>query len=284
MGKRGGWVLAAAVACAVAGRAEAAVPLATVLYLNFSDGQEDVVHAATDNAAQNRTVMGSAAPFPAFAWPGMNDQAARRDLVASLAQQVNDAFLPFNLVVTTTRPESGPYTMVVVGGGPALFSMDAHVAGVAYMDCDNRQPDNVVFAFPDALGGSEQALLTTIAQEAAHAFGLQHSADPDDLMYPRVDLAQRTFQDRETSVASPNLCGPQTQNSYRRLLEVLGPWTGGDKSVNQPVVAENPDPPPLEGGCALGGTRRGNGPVTLGMAAFCLVFAMRACRRRGRGL
>jgi hypothetical protein len=279
MGKWWGWVWAASMLLAGTSRAEAAAP--SVLYLNFSDGHEDVVRANTDNAPQNRTVMGSAAPFPAFAWPGMTDEATRRQLIDALATQVNDAFMPFNVVVTTMRPQAGAYTMVVVGGSPALFSMDARVAGVAYMDCDNRQASNVVFAFPAALGGSQQALFTTIAQEAAHAFGLQHSSDPNDLMYPRVDLDQRSFQDRETEVASPNLCGPKTQNSYRRLLELVGPWTGGAKPIDQvQVETDSVDPPPLSGGCSLG-ARRGSGG---GALAVALLFALQACRRRRGGL
>jgi hypothetical protein len=52
------------------------------------------------------------------------------------------------------------------------------VAGVAFMDCENRQRANVVFAFPAPLGGSIHGLFSTIAQEAGHALGLQHSSDP----------------------------------------------------------------------------------------------------------
>jgi hypothetical protein len=270
-----GWVVAT-VAISVSAPAWAGPPPA-VLYLNFSDGQETVTRADIDNALQNRTVMGSVAKFPTFAWPGMEDEATRRALVRDLAGRINDAFLPYNVVVTTRRPKGGAYTMVMIGGNPALFSLDARVAGIAYMDCDNHQATNVVFAFPSTLGSSVHGLFATIAQEAAHAFGLQHSADPDDLMYPRVDVTQRGFIDRDSPVASPNLCGPQTQNSHQLLLKLLGAWTGGPKPVDD--GADPSDPPPLEGGCTIG-ARRANQPAGGGALVLGVVFALRACRRR----
>jgi hypothetical protein len=48
-------------------------------------------------------------------------------------------------------------------------------------------------------------------------------------MYPKVDPAQREFPDREGAIEGEPLCGRNTQNPHRRLLETLGPWTGGPK-------------------------------------------------------
>jgi hypothetical protein len=257
-----------------------------VLYLNFSDGTETVVKADNDNAAQNRSIMGSVAPYPAFEWPGVNDAQARRDLVRDLTQQINEAFMPYDVVVTSTRPAAGSYTMVLVGGNPALLGMESRVAGVAFMDCDNRQPSNVVFAFPAPLSGSVHGLFSTIAQEAGHALGLQHSSDPNDIMYPRVDLAQRSFQDRESAVASPKYCGRDTQNSHRRLLELVGAWGGADKPIDAVLPAGSASlASDAMGGCAMAGTdaHRANEVFSSGFPALLLLFALGACgRRRGR--
>jgi hypothetical protein len=169
----------------------------------------------------------------------------------------------------------------MIGGDPALFQMDPRVAGVAFMDCDNRQADNVVFAFPAPLGGNVHGLFTTIAQEAAHALGLQHSADPNDLMYPRVDLAQRSFQDRESLVASPRYCDGETQNSHRRLLELVGAWKGGDKTAAQAL----PPPEAREAmGCSAAGAQRATEGGPTAFVTALLVFALRACERRRRRL
>jgi hypothetical protein len=260
-----------------------------VLYLNFSDGSENIVRADGDDAALYRSIMGSVSPYPAFAWPGIDTEEARRQLVHDLTEQINDAFRAYNVVVTTTRPAGGHYTMVMIGGSPALFAMDPRVAGVAYMDCENRQAANVVFAFPGPLGASAHGLFSTIAQEAAHAFGLQHSSDPNDIMYPRVDLAQRGFLDRESVVASPKFCGADTQNSHRRLLQLLGAWPGGDKPDDPVLTASDTggtEAHEAMGGCAVGGhfSRRATEATIAWPGTLALVFALRACRRRRRRL
>jgi hypothetical protein len=251
-----------------------------VLYLNFSNGQEDIVRAEGDDSSHNRSIMGTAAPYPAFAWPDVTTDEERDALVRHITDEVNEAFLPYNLLVTTMRPTSGPYTMVVIGGSPSLFAMDARVAGVAYMDCNNHQPSNVAFAFPEPLGGNLHGLFSTIAQEAAHSMGLQHSTDPNDIMYPRVDLQQLRFQDHESPVAKPRFCGSTTQNSHRRLLEILGPWTGGPKPSGDFAAMADEGTEVIMGGCSAGSTPRGGAGLGSAASALALVFALRACRRR----
>jgi MYXO-CTERM domain-containing protein len=280
MGGRWGWVL---LALLVTTPAVAAGVGPEVLYLNFSDGTEGLERADVDGAAQNRSIMGPVAQYPAFAWPGIADDLDRQALVRDVAERINEAFLPYNILVTTSRPAAGPYTMVMVGGTPALFGMDAHVAGLAFMDCGNHQPANVVFAFPEPLGDNRQGLVSTIAQEAAHALGLQHSSDPDDLMFPRVDLAQRQFQDRDSLVAAPRYCPGDTQNSHRRLLELVGPWPGGDKGIGAPEPAGTTPGDAAEAvaaGCAVASGRAPAGGGQAAAVLLALLFAVRACRRR----
>jgi matrixin len=246
-----------------------------VLYLDFSDGTENMIQADTDDATRNRTIMGSVTGYPAFTWPGADDDASRQAVIDDVTRQVQDAFAAYDIVVTRTRPVAGPYNMVMIGGDPSVFKMDPRVAGVAYMDCDNRQFSNLVFAFPHPLGGSVHGLFSTISQEAGHALGLQHSSDPSDLMYPRVDVAQRGFQDRETPVASPRYCEGQTQNSHRRLLQLVGP-----RGEPSPAQLAGTDLTGSVGGCQLGGPRRASRAISGLWGAVLAVFALRACRRR----
>jgi hypothetical protein len=223
------------------------------LYLNFSDGTETLVKADVDNAARNESGLGAAAPYPAFNWPGFADGSVdRRDLIRTITRRVHEAFLPYNILVTTTRPPEAPYTMVFIGGSPALFGFDARVAGVAPMDCGNVEASNVVFTFPTALRGNVHGLFATVAQEAAHAYGLEHTSDPSDLMFPRVDPAQRRFQDRASRIDGQRLCGREIQNSHERLLEILGAWPadvpkpvddGGPADTAPPAITfEEPAP------------------------------------------
>ena len=153
-------------------------------------------------------------------------------------------FLPYNVLVGSTRPARAPYTMVVIGGTPDLFELQRDVAGVALLDCNDNLPSAVVFAFPPILEGSLHGLIVTIAQEAAHAYGLQHTADREDLMHPTVNPAQRAFVDRTSAVAPPRLCPPLVQNSHAALLSVLGPWPGGPKPL---LDGQVPDIEPPQG-------------------------------------
>jgi hypothetical protein len=91
----------------------------------------------------------------------------------------------------------------------------------------------------------------------ATRWGCSTARTPNDLMYPRVDVAQRSFQDRESVVASPRYCDGQTQNSHRRLLELVGAWTGGLKPTE--VAPAALAPPAM--GCSHGeGAARQRGP------------------------
>jgi hypothetical protein len=234
--------LAAVAVLGLAAPARAADP-PSVLYINFSDGSEAVTRGQVDDATRNQSSMGAVPHYPPFSWPGIADgSVSRRELVSAITRQVNQVFLPYNLLVTTTRPADAPYTMVLVGGSPTLFGYDSNLAGVAFMDCEDQQPANVVFAFPTALRGNVHGLFVTIAQEAAHSFGLEHSMDPTDIMYPKVDPAQREFPDREGSISGDRLCGRETQNPHRRLLQTLGPWPGGAKPFDDGARPDT-DPP-----------------------------------------
>lgn len=219
-----------------------AEPQPHVIYLNFSDGTESFSRADVDDATANETVLGGVSPYPEFIWPNLATPASRTQLVREVATRVHRAFLPYNVLVTTRRPGAGRYTMVVVGGSPTVFGYDAKVAGLAFMDCEDQQDANVVFAFPGPLRGSLPGLTVTIAQEAAHAFGLEHTSDPGDIMFPRVEATQTGFADRESDISGERLCGRETQNSHRLLLARLGPWTGDDKPLGDDIEPDQTPP------------------------------------------
>jgi hypothetical protein len=207
-----------------------------ILYLNFSEGKETFTFAGADgadDATRNVSVIGPAAPYPPFSWPELTaGTSTRRELVRRIARRVHELFLPYDVVVTTTRPAAGPYTMVVIGGSPALVGFSGVVAGLAFMDCANLQQNNVVYAFPDVLKGSFHGLTVTIAQEAAHAFGLEHTGNVADIMYPNVRDTQVGFPDVDSPIVGEPLCGNRVQNSHRRLLELVGAWRGDEKPVD----------------------------------------------------
>lgn len=203
-----------------------------VVFLNFSNGTESITRAEVDDATQNRSSIGAASPFPAFTWPSLVDGTfSRMALVRLIARRVHEFFLPYNVLITTIRPITGPYTMVMIGGVSADIGVEERLGGVAFLDCGNVQASNLVYAFPPSVAGNFQALVVAIAHETAHAFGLEHSTNPRDLMFPRADPAQEAFTDVDSPLDGEHFCGSPSQNSHRRLLELVGPWTGDVKPL-----------------------------------------------------
>ncbi len=239
-----GALLAAALVPAAA-RAQPPPPSAapTIIYLNFSDGTETLTFAAEDDAATNRSSTGAASPYPAFAWPGITTGVTTRaELVRRVVRRVHEIFLPYNVLVTTTRPAAGPYTMVMIGGHPRDIGITQNVAGLAFMDCKNEVQSDIVFAFPEMLRGSEHGLEVTIAQEAAHGFGLEHTINRQDIMYPTVVMEQDRFVDEESPIFDSRLCSNATQNSHRKLLAVVGAWLGDEKPIDDGTRADRQPP------------------------------------------
>jgi hypothetical protein len=271
--------LGQAVLLAAPANAETEARAPAIIYLNFSDGTEEIHQGSSDSSDANRSAIGKTSAYPAFDWTHVVAGADRDAVVHEVAQAVDDAFRPYNVLVSTVRPTAPGYGMVMIGGGPADLGLPPQVAGVALLDCDNHEAGNVAFAFSDNLDGVH-GLWVTIAQEAAHTFGLEHTDDFRDVMYPRSAPSQVGFLDEEETVVTP-ICGPLLQSSHQKLRRVLGDWPGGDKTLVADV-AELPagsSPELATTGCAMAGGA-GPGSTARGLLAPALFFVIFACARR----
>lgn len=106
----------------------------------------------------------------------------KRDVVAA----VDAIFSEFNVTVTSTKPPTGPYSTIYVGGAisdlPSVFAdkIKSTLLGIAqHIDLGNASQTDIAHVFSEAHGGGSAAdivptLSTTIAHEAAHIMGLQH--------------------------------------------------------------------------------------------------------------
>jgi hypothetical protein len=86
------------------------------VYLN-ADGVT-LTKSNCDNATTNCThlIMQSQAVVPPF----MNGAANRDSVIAEIAAHIEEVLLPYSIDVVTTRPASGPYYMIVLGGDCTL--------------------------------------------------------------------------------------------------------------------------------------------------------------------
>jgi len=82
----------------------------------------------------------------------------RQQVISDLVGQLQQTLAPYEVAVTTTRPATGPYMMIVLGGtcsqvtGSPLCS--GLVTGFATQDCGNQVPSDIglVFELPNFNG------------------------------------------------------------------------------------------------------------------------------------
>jgi MYXO-CTERM domain-containing protein len=218
-------------------------PTADPAYIFVNMDGANLVCGNGDNATTNSSVIACQYGFTGN-YPSYGGTDAQRQ---SVVDAVKQDWAPFNAVITTTRPNSGPYTMCMTG--PANHPFGNGVLGIAPLDCYNQSmPNNIVFAFHSAsqlggfLGANTQA--TTISQEVAHAYGLEHVASSSDIMNPYNQGGNPAFTDTCIGLVGngqPIQCGSQhlqycangQQNSYQ---ELIGLWGASDPDDTPPNV------------------------------------------------
>lgn len=115
---------------------------------------------------------------------------------ADLLELVREDFLPFNVLVTSERPDEGEYTMVVVSpSSPFPSGVLTYSSGI---DCNNANPNNVLAAFfgtSTNLPPTSQANL--ISSVVGLSVGLERTTNEaaGDVMYQFVQGADAGFVD-----------------------------------------------------------------------------------------
>src|SRR5690606_18073093 len=137
----------------------------------------------------------------------------------------------YKVTITDTRPPAGNYTMGVFsptnpfGGG---------VLGIAPLDCNDQLARNIVFAYHSANDQFQAATqATTMSQEIAHAYGLEHVKEPNDIMNPYNAGGDPAFLDKclaydqggggiQCNQQHNEFCGGSGQNSHAELTALFG--------------------------------------------------------------
>lgn len=184
----------------------------------------------TANAALNCTPLVDAeTQFPAF-----GDGAAQ----ASMFQELQNYYEPFNIIMSANRPPDWlPYTMAVIGGAS---NQGNGVCGVANVACDGLKRNHVSLTFPESCGG----VADIAAQETSHNWGLEHTDNTQDLMYPFNNGGFKTYIDECMDISHATgsgvtqcgyihevYCpdgGGEQQNSYQELIGVFGARAADD--------------------------------------------------------
>jgi hypothetical protein len=189
------------------------------IFVNF-DGEN--LTSGYDDSHTNTTQLGNlAGPFAAYG------EGSKRDAVM---EAVRADWAAYNVIITSTRPQSGDYTMNMTG---PTNPFGGGVLGIAPVDCSDAQThNNITFAFhsvDDQFSAATTA--TTIGQEVAHSYGLEHVNEPGDIMNPYNSQGDPSFIDRCIDIVDSIYCPDQheascgtayQQNAHQELLDLFG--------------------------------------------------------------
>lgn len=198
-----------------------------IIYLNREGAR---LTAGADDASLNiSSVVANSPVDQAFVAPFAGSQARWN----AIAKCIRSKFEPFNVTVVEQRPVGEDYIMAVVGGTAQQLGFRAqdghahsHSTGLAPFNGKNI-PKAVVFIFARALRESVKEICEAASMEVAHAYGLDHARNCKDLMTYMKPCGARSFLDKPIPCGEykdrPCMGGEPTQNSFERLMQLLGP-------------------------------------------------------------
>jgi hypothetical protein len=235
---------------------------AHVLFLNF-DGA--TITRGSDNPGLNRSFIpnNTTTVIPPFDDTKVAMFYNRAAAINEVVKYSNGFYANYNVHIVTTRPASGRYSMFMVGGTATLVGSGGGVVGIAPLDCGNANESNVGFAFSASLIPSTRTSLTsannalrqlaiTIVHEAGHAYGLEHTSNTADIMYPSVAQGQASFANTSAAFAQPpsRCSNGTTQNTGALLATNIGTRVGPPPDLGGGPVDLGSKPPDLASGGA----------------------------------
>jgi len=213
-----------------------------VIYLERCRGGCTVIKANVNDAQQMMSTIPTQAGSHVLSEfvnkDGQSGSAADLEWNA-LVQCIREVYSPFDVEVTDVKPATGTYHLALAAGLPMQIGFGSDILGVAPLASNCSPQDNAIsFTFANAHGPTLRGenLCWTVAQESAHAFGLDHSfkfidgrSACNDPMTYQVDCGgQRFFRNQSAKCGEFEeracRCGA-TQNSHAKLLSVFGAGT-----------------------------------------------------------
>ena len=207
-------------------RPRAQVALSNVLYLNRCIGGCNI--APGPNDAQNNTVQSNIVSSPQT----LSEFAFSNDVWNAVVECVREIYQPYNVMITDQDPGMVPHHEAMVAGTSLdIGYSNPQTLGVAPLAC--APLDNVIsLTFANAISTNGQSanprgICEVVAQESAHAFGLEHAFDCSDPMTYLPNCGKRYFRNKYVPCGELTerecSCGGTTQNSHEKLLAAFGP-------------------------------------------------------------
>jgi len=204
-----------------------------VLFANF----EGVDVRPGDTSLENEGIrdLETGDPIELARYAPNDDEGKRLGNILKIQKLLAGWYADFNLDVVISRPLNGDYQMTIVGDRESVVGYPGGVVGISPVDCKNSNDSNLNYAFSGSLKENPDQTAITIAHENGHAYGLHHTDNNKDIMFPSVTPAEG-FRKGKAS-RGPCLMPGDDQDSYQVLLDNLGARPMG---VEKPGKREAP--------------------------------------------
>jgi hypothetical protein len=202
-----------------------------IIYLNRCIDGCTLTPGYDDSRANTSQIINFPVNIPPFAY---GDQSWQQ-----VVDCVREMYAPFGVEITEHDPGDRPHFEAIVAGNPSDAGFPPYVGGVSPFECSGI--DNAItYSFAEVWGDDPRIICEVVAQETAHAFGLDHEFYCLDPMTYLTDCGEKSFQDHDAECGEDEArickCGGLTQNSYQRILGEFGPGqlTPPEVRITQP--------------------------------------------------
>lgn len=201
-----------------------------LLYVNRCRGGCQFTKSSLSDAINNLTIIGGVSAGTRMT---LSEFAYDETVWQQTVDCIKAVYAPFGVQVVTEDPGNTAHHEAVLAGRAMEMNI-VGALGIAPLDSSTcRAQNNVVsFSFANDHGARPDDMCWTVAQESAHAYGLDHEFECSDPMtYIPIQACGGTkfFRNLDAKCgensARPCLCGGNTQNSHQRLLAVHGAGT-----------------------------------------------------------
>ena len=203
-----------------------------LIYLNKCEGGCTIYPGYDDSRTNTSSVVAGVLGTTAYISEFEHSQEDWDELV----QCVTRTYEPFGIVITDQDPGGASHFEAIVAGIDDEINYTA--GGVAPGGCGFT---NNAITFSFANQGSLSTLCWTVAQETAHAFGLDHVMECSDPMTYLTGCGyDKSFQDIDApcgeNVNRQCKCGGSTQNSFKLIRDHFGTGelTPPEVKINRP--------------------------------------------------
>lgn len=219
-------------------------PHYATIFLNFFGG---MLTSGTNASEMQSGCINGTVDYPGYS-------GSEADALA-IIQVFENAMEPYAVRVAYEDypPQHLPYSMVMMGGTPAVVGQEAGTLGVSCSsDCGDVWWRDTTLAFTEQ-SGNPTTLGNTALQEAAHAFGLDHIDGDQHIMYPFATLGNKVWSSDCTpynDATGPIGCqfvheifcpGGGAQNDDAELLAYFGPDAPDVQAPEVAITEPAPD-------------------------------------------